>query len=196
MFNYNNIQSRKKQSIFFMPSGKTHDRITLWGLPWVVGITFLVTRNGGLTLIVGGGFLFSGLMFGPDLDLYSIQFKRWGIFRWIWTPYQTLLSHRSQLSHGLIIGTILRIIYLVGVSLLIAIPGVGMAQLFLGFNWNWQHFAQRVFKWLTQEHRQEAIALFIGLESGAMSHSLSDWLGSTAKKLQKKRTPRKGISKK
>ncbi len=27
-------------------------------------------------------------MFGPDLDIYSVQFQRWGFLRWIWLPYQ------------------------------------------------------------------------------------------------------------
>ena len=66
-----------------MPSGQIHDRITLWSLPWIVVVSLLVTRNGSLTLILAGGFLFSGLMFGPDLDIHSIQFKRWGILGFI-----------------------------------------------------------------------------------------------------------------
>ena len=64
-----------------MPSGITHDRITLWTLPWIAGIGYGITHNGELTLILAGGFLFSGLMFGPDLDIHSIQYKRWGVFK-------------------------------------------------------------------------------------------------------------------
>ena len=88
-----------------MPSGITHDRITLWTLPWIVGITYGFTRNGEVTLILSGGFLFSGLMFGPDLDIHSIQYKRWGLFKGIWLPYRNLFRHRSLFSHGLIIGS-------------------------------------------------------------------------------------------
>jgi uncharacterized metal-binding protein len=89
-----------------MPSGRTHDRITVWSVPFVSGIAYFLTQNGKFALILAGGFLFSGLMFGPDLDIYSVQYKRWGWFRWIWIPYRSAILHRSQLSHVLLIGTI------------------------------------------------------------------------------------------
>ncbi|AFY79220.1 MAG: metal-binding protein [Hydrococcus sp. C42_A2020_068] len=169
-----------------MPSGRTHDRITLWSLPPIVGLSYLLTRKGELTFIIAGAFLFGGLMFGPDLDIYSLQYKRWGKLRWIWKPYQSLVGHRSQLSHGLIIGTILRIIYLLISTIAIATPGVAIAQLIWGFDWNWQRVARTAIQSISQDYRQEAIALVIGLELGAMSHSLSDWIGSTCKRWQKK----------
>jgi uncharacterized metal-binding protein len=183
-----------------MPSGRTHDRITLWSLPWVVAFSYLLARQGELTLIVAGAYLFSALMFGPDLDIYSVQYKRWGILRWIWLPYQGFVSHRSRLSHGLIVGTALRVIYLLVCILLAAIPAVAIAQLMVGFNWNWQHFAFQGIQAITQDYQKEAIALAIGLELGAMSHSLGDWLGSTYKKWRKQRvrrfSPRNKSSKK
>ena len=116
-----------------MPSGSTHDRITLWSLPWVVGLTLLLTRNGDLTLIVTVAFLFSGLMFGPDLDIYSVQFKRWGKLRWIWLPYQNLLRHRSIISHGLIIGTVVRVIYLLSLLAIVAVFWCSSSPINLGF---------------------------------------------------------------
>ncbi|NJO93816.1 MAG: metal-binding protein [Hydrococcus sp. RM1_1_31] len=169
-----------------MPSGRTHDRITFWCLPAIVGFSYLLTQKGELTLIVASAFLFGGLMFGPDLDIYSVQFKRWGILRWLWLPYQKFLKHRSQLSHGLIIGTTLRIIYLLVCLLLAAIPGVALAQLIFGFDWNWQHFARDGVRRMIQDYPTEAIALTIGLELGAMSHYLSDSIGSALKKQKTK----------
>jgi uncharacterized metal-binding protein len=170
-----------------MPSGRTHDRITFLSLPWIGGFSFLLTRQGDLTLIVTGTFLFSGLMFGPDLDIYSVQYKRWGILRWIWLPYQSFIPHRSRLSHGLIIGTTLRLLYLLIVIVLIALPGVTLAQLIAGFDWNWQQVAQRGIQFISRDYHQEAIAFFLGLEIGAMSHSFSDWLASAYKNRTKKR---------
>jgi len=70
-----------------MPSGQTHDRITLWSSLLVAGLTFGHAKV-ATNLIVSGAFLFSGLMFGPDLDLYSVQYKRWGPLRLLWIPYQ------------------------------------------------------------------------------------------------------------
>ena len=170
-----------------MPSGKTHDRITLWTLPWIVGGTLILTRDGELTLVVASAFLFSGLMFGPDLDIYSIQFKRWGVLRYLWLPYQKLFRHRSLFSHGLIIGTAIRLLYFLSILVILSTFLVAIAQLIFGFDWNWQIFTVNQFNLIRQQYPHKAIALFCGLELGAMSHSLSDWLGSMYKRRQKSR---------
>ncbi len=169
-----------------MPSGQTHDRITLWSLPVVTGLTLALTRSSDLTLIVSGGFLFSGLMLSPDLDLYSRAFKRWGWLRWIWVPYQKAIRHRSIFSHGLIIGTTLRVLYLTSWVMVLAGVGVGVILLFQDVTWSWQEFGQTIVRSLFH-YRAEGIALFAGLELGAISHVLSDWIGSTYKHFQKKK---------
>ena len=166
-----------------MPSGRTHDRITLWGLPFVAGISYGQTQSSNLTLILSGAFLFSGLMFGPDLDLNSVQYKRWGYLRWIWIPYQKTLRHRSLLSHGPILGTTLRLIYLAVWLGLLGIL-VGIVQLVWDVGWNWQQFFQVIERSLTQ-YPNQWIAFYLGLEIGAMSHSVSDWGGSTYKRFKK-----------
>ena len=164
-----------------MPSGVTHDRITLWILPWVAGITYGLTRSGELSLILAGGVLFSGMMFGPDLDIDSIQYKRWGIFKPIWLPYRKFLSHRSIWSHGLIIGTCIRLLYLFSIVAAISIFIVAIAQLIFGFNWNWQVFVRAKFTLLKNQYLRETIVFLIGLEIGAMSHTFSDWFSSYRK---------------
>lgn len=168
-----------------MPSGRTHDRITLSSLPVVVVLTFAQTRSSKLTLIVAGSFLFSGLMFGPDLDIYSQQFIRWGWLRWIWLPYQKSLHHRSFLSHGPVVGTVLRVVYLGlwGVAFVAVAAVVGE---FAGtLEWNWESAGEILGRSLKQ-YVPESLALFVGLELGAMSHSLSDWCGSTYKRIKSK----------
>jgi uncharacterized metal-binding protein len=167
-----------------MPSGRTHDRITLWGLPFITGLTFGQTGSGNITLIVASSFLFSGLMFGPDLDLYSLQYKRWGCFKWIWIPYQKTLRHRSLWSHGPIIGTTLRIVYLACWLSILGIFLLGIAQLVWGVGWNWQILVAAAKRSLIQ-YPAEWIALYLGLELGAMSHAVSDWSGSIYKRFQK-----------
>jgi len=92
-----------------MPSGATHDRITLWISPLVAGLTWVLTQSDRLTLITVGTFLAGGLLLSPDLDIRSRPYKRWGWLRWLWLPYQKSIRHRSWLSHGWIIGTLLRI---------------------------------------------------------------------------------------
>ncbi|OKH13763.1 metal-binding protein [[Limnothrix rosea] IAM M-220] len=169
-----------------MPSGRTHDRITLWSLPWVVAIAYVLTRDGELTLIAGLAYLFSGLMFGPDLDIHSVQFKRWGMLRWIWLPYQKTLSHRSNLSHGFLVGTTLRVIYFSIFLLMVGVVGVAIAQGVWGFEWNWRAFFITSSQQVQQHYWAESLALFAGLEIGAMSHSVSDWTSSAIKKFRKK----------
>ncbi|MCC5617357.1 metal-binding protein [Nostoc sp. CHAB 5836] len=167
-----------------MPSGRTHDRITMYTLPLVAGITLWQTRSSNATLLVAGGFLFGGLMFGPDLDIYSVQFQRWGFLRWIWLPYQKSLRHRSFLSHGPIIGTILRVLYLACLLAILAIFVLTIAQKLWNRSFSWQDLAGIVGRSLLQ-YDTEYIAFFLGLELGAMSHSLSDWGGSAYKRVQK-----------
>jgi uncharacterized metal-binding protein len=185
-----------------MPSGRTHDSITLWSLPLLAGLTLGVTKSGTLALLVSGAFLFSGLMFGPDLDIHSQQYKRWGVLRWIWLPYRKSMRHRSRLSHGFLLGTIGRMVYLA-----IWLAGFGsvfilasaIVQYGVGLINDWQASTQQMFFSTTQfllqtvqRHPQELAAVAIGCELGAMSHSLSDWIGSALKRWQKrKNTARK-----
>ena len=179
-----------------MPSGVTHDRITLWILPWVTGITYASTRSGELSLIFAGGVLFSGMMFGPDLDINSIQYKRWGIFKPIWLPYRKCMSHRSILSHGPIIGTCIRLLYLFLIIAVTGIFAVAIAQLIFGFDWNWHDFVREKFTLLKNQYRRETIVVLIGLEVGAMSHSFSDWFNSHRKLRRKNKLAKTQAAKK
>lgn len=95
-----------------MPSGKTHDRLTyMAALP--AGLACHgVFGTWEAAVALAGGVLFGGLMFGPDLDVKSVQYHRWGPLRWIWWPYQRMFSHRSTWTHGLVWGLLLRLLYL------------------------------------------------------------------------------------
>jgi uncharacterized metal-binding protein len=166
-----------------MPTGRTHDRITLTSLPIVGVSTLFLSQSTRLTLIVCASFLFSGLMFGPDLDIYSCQFRRWGWLRWLWLPYQKLLRHRSLFSHGPVIGTLFRLLYLAIWLLLLGSIGLGVAIYTRQVNWDW-HSAIELSKRYLQQYPLEGLALLIGLELGAMSHYLSDWGGSAYKRLK------------
>lgn len=167
-----------------MPSGRTHDRITIWGLPMVVGITFWQTRNGNLTLLLASGFMLGGLMFGPDLDIYSVQYQRWGWLRWIWLPYQKSLRHRSFLSHGPVIGTTLRVLYFVMILLLPTLLLLVVVEKLGNMALNWQQLAGEIMHSLLV-YNQEFLVLFLGLELGAMSHYVSDSVGSAYKRYKK-----------
>ncbi|MDJ0517978.1 MAG: metal-binding protein [Trichodesmium sp. MO_231.B1] len=167
-----------------MPSGSTHDRITLWSLPIITGLSFGLVRSTHLTLFVSGGFLFSGLMFGPDLDINSRQFQRWGWFKWLWRPYQSSLNHRSFLSHGPIIGTALRLLYLLTWLSVLVVLGLIIDEL-LSSEGRTLGFIASLWRSLSL-HYQEVIALLVGIELGAMSHSVSDWSSSAYKRFKTK----------
>jgi uncharacterized metal-binding protein len=164
-----------------MPSGRTHDRITLWTLPVVGGATLLSTGNSTLTLIVAGGYLFGGLMFGPDLDIHSVQFKRWGWFRWVWLPYQGSVPHRSPLSHSPITGTAFRIIYLL--ILMGFVSGLGLALLnqIWQLGWTWGDISQQMGRSLSH-HWVKWFVLALGIELGALSHCLTDWASTVRRR--------------
>ncbi len=173
-----------------MPSGSTHDRITLWSLPIVTALSAVLTRSSNLTLLVSGGFLFSGLVLSPDLDLHSRPFKRWGWLRWIWIPYQKAMRHRSVFSHGPLIGTTLRVLYLASWIVVFGVLILAVFQVLGDEPAPLQGFTKDVAHSLIR-YRVEWIALFVGLEVGAMSHSLSDWTNSAYKRF--KRTGVKGL---
>ncbi|BCU11592.1 MULTISPECIES: metal-binding protein [Microcystis] len=167
-----------------MPSGRTHDRITLILLPPIAGASFLVSGSGKLTLLLLASYLFSGFLFGPDLDIHSVQYKRWGYLRWLWLPYRSMIRHRGWLSHGLLIGTIFRLFYFGSFLLLAAIVIIPILQSFWGIDWDWRLWPQQAIA-LWQQYPRVAIAIFLGLELGAMSHSCSDWIGSAYKRSRK-----------
>ena len=169
-----------------MPSGKTHDTITIvLAAPLFAG-TYAVTRDVWVSAIVTLGFLFGGLLFGPDLDVASKQYSRWRIFKFLWFPYRTFFKHRSRWSHGLIFGTLLRVVYLMGIATCVAflltyaytaytggdLPGVW------GFARPWttlRGFSDRVLG------QSGVLALFAGMWLGAASHTFIDLAGSYIK---------------
>ncbi len=175
-----------------MPSGRTHDRITLWSFPWLTGAVLLVTRNPAQSLLFAGGYLLGGLLLSPDLDIHSRPYRRWGPLRWIWLPYRRAMNHRSMLSHGPILGTVFRLVYLAAWILLFAfVWAIALAQLASPENW-WPlslqqlNTALEILQRFALQHPIEGLVLYLGLELGAMSHSLSDWTGSWIKRNRRK----------
>jgi uncharacterized metal-binding protein len=187
-----------------MPSGRTHDSITLWSLPLLAGLTFAGTQSSSLTLVLSGSYLFSGLMFGPDLDVYSHQYKRWGLLRWIWLPYRRSMRHRSFWSHGLLAGTIVRVAYLfIWIGLLgssgilagaIAFQLTGNTSDWFALAQHWWSSSATFLGQVPQQYPTETIAIAIGLELGALSHSLSDWLTSTYRRTMNRRAKKASAS--
>jgi uncharacterized metal-binding protein len=166
-----------------MPLGRTHDRITLWCLPALILLARMFNVSIPLTIAMSLSFLVGGFMLGPDLDIHSIQYKRWGPLRWIWKPYQMLLSHRSRLSHGPIIGTAIRVLYLSLWFAGFALAAIGLYNTLGSEQISWQSFTSTL-GYLLNRYFVEWLTVLIGLELGAMSHYVSDSVSSFLVKIK------------
>lgn len=169
-----------------MPSGKNHDRITLWLLPVILAGTFMITLDIPLTVLVSINFLLGGFMLGPDLDIQSVQYRRWGPIRWMWYPYQTMVKHRSVWSHGPLIGTAVRVVYLALWIALFATVSILAMNHFWQAQLSWPQI-EPVLKQLAVSYWHVGLAILIGLELGALSHYTSDWLASSLKRKKRRK---------
>jgi uncharacterized metal-binding protein len=172
-----------------MPSGKTHDLITLLIAPPTFIISYLFTKDTTLSLLVMAGTLFGGFMFGPDLDINSKQYQRWGPLRICWWPYKVMISHRSRLSHGIIIGILIRIAYFLVVAGLIFALGLYVYEVWQGGAPQTRDVlvvaAHRVIGLLQSLDRAALFAIFVGLWWGSASHTIVDLSVSAFKQLFK-----------
>ena len=171
-----------------MPSGKTHDAITLLlTVPTFVG-GWGVTGSTLLAGVATGAMLFGGLMFGPDLDIQSRQYTRWGVFRFIWWPYKVMFSHRSRWSHGIIFGTLIRVVYFALVLAVLAVAAVYLRALLVANAP--PDFSELLRAWhaieagarLEGAGRHAIFAALAGLWWGAASHTLTDVAWSVLRK--------------
>ena len=171
-----------------MPSGKTHDAITLVAAVPTFAAAWGVTGSVGIASVVTAATLFGGLMFGPDLDIQSRQYTRWGIFRFIWWPYKVAFRHRSRWTHGIIFGTLIRVVYFVVALALISAAGfylymtyvVGQPPDFAQFLHAWRSF-EAGLRW-EGAFRQLTLATLAGLWWGAATHTLTDVAWSVLRK--------------
>ena len=95
-----------------MPGHKTHDTIGVISVVPVAITAFYLQRNVQEIVVLATGIIAATYFLSPDLDLNSRIYRRWGLLRWIWFPYQKLIPHRSWLSHSGPISATLRLAYL------------------------------------------------------------------------------------
>lgn len=197
-----------------MPSVRVHDKITIivaLPLSVVAGTSAALLNNPVAPVLAIAGHLFSGFMFGPDLDCISKPYYRWGWLRYIWVPYRKMVPrHRSVFSHGPALGTSLRIAYLGIIATGLVLGHFSVAALWsarsdIGLvlqeqDWTtllkvlWNVGGNAIASWVESlvwvkdglvANRVSAIALWCGLEVGAMSHSIADWTNSFIKRRRK-----------
>ncbi|NNF00696.1 MAG: metal-binding protein [Pyrinomonadaceae bacterium] len=169
-----------------MPSGKTHDAITFLSAAPILGLAWLGSGAFSDAAVIAIAFVFGGLMFGPDLDTKSVQYSRWGVFRVFWFPYKGFFKHRSRWSHGLVFGTLFRVIYFAGaitvftflIAFIIATYSNRQIPQFFEFVNAWDAFGD-----IARENLGPNIFYFVfaGLWLGAASHTFTDMAGSYIK---------------
>ncbi len=107
-----------------MALGRTHDLVNLTALP-----LFLYFLPREFYVPFGVGYLVGTFFLSPDIDLpNSKPSKRWSLLRCIWYPYQSFSKHRG-LSHLPVIGSLLRLLYLVMVALFLYFVLLGVVSL-------------------------------------------------------------------
>jgi uncharacterized metal-binding protein len=172
-----------------MPSGKTHDAITLALAVPTFAAAWGVTGSLGLAMATTCAMLFGGFMFGPDLDILSRQYTRWGVFRFLWLPYRAVFRHRSRWSHGIIFGTLIRVAYFAIILTLIVWAGIYLRAMFVTggaapgleeMRHAWSVIAAQATAYGMEARMLWAV--FAGLWWGAATHTLTDVAWSVARK--------------
>ena len=115
-------------------------------------------------IIAATAFLIGGLWLSPDLDTRSNALRRWGQLAFLWWPYRRLIRHRSIWSHGPLIGTAVRLLYLVGWLILV---------IFLVPSLNLTVVTESAQQWMNN-HPRQIITIALALESSTWLHLVLD----------------------
>ncbi|MCP8967698.1 metal-binding protein [Ectobacillus ponti] len=154
-----------------MPSGKTHTRLNLAALP-VLGfvlITYKVT-DWSLLLPSAAGFLLGTYLLNPDLDTVSAAYRNWGPLRFIWYPYRSMLPHRSFLTHTILLGDMIRVVY----------AAIALSPLL--YLLNCTVLGGQLPVWV-QTHRPFLAAGFAGIVAASALHIWADRLNTKRKRV-------------
>ncbi|GIV18893.1 MAG: hypothetical protein KatS3mg023_0644 [Armatimonadota bacterium] len=161
-----------------MPSGRVHDAITILTAAAAVPVIARMHPSPDWSSVgVGiGAYLFSGLALSPDLDVNSRAYRRWGMFRFFWLPYQILVPHRHWLSHSWLLGPLLRALYFFFMLYLLLRLGMNAIDLWIvPINQSEILRAlERELRLSLQTHVTWAQSALIGLIAGGVVHSLTD----------------------
>lgn len=162
-----------------MASGKTHEKINLFVLFALIFIWFYVifkfsAKESLFELLFPGilGFVVGTFYLGPDLDIVSRPYNRWGFLKFIWKPYQKFFKHRSIFTHGIILGDLIRFLYLFAT---LALPMILLIYILSGVNY---------FKTITSMllFNSSVVAFLLGIVSSSAAHTITDFVSSRVKK--------------
>ncbi|HEY8459477.1 MAG TPA: metal-binding protein [Blastocatellia bacterium] len=174
-----------------MPNARTHDAITYAIVPFTFLAAQIYWGDYVTSAIATVAMLFSGLMFGPDLDLDSKPYRRWGPLKFLWKPYQVAMPHRSVLSHGPILGTIIRIVYFLIVFSLFSATLLYLRRRYVnGEQTTWQREFDGIKSDLLmifgETDDRYLWGCFAGLCVGAMAHTAADIVWSAVKRKRRR----------
>ena len=146
-----------------MATGRRHDQ-SIWILSLPLGIVVGLVLGLDAGLIAAGACLVGGLWLSPDLDIRSVALRRWGPLSVLWWPYRRLIPHRSLWSHGPLLGTTVRLAWLLTCCLIVtvAVPALS-PSLFLA-----------ALQQLMRQHPRAWIGFVVGLEGSAWIHLMLD----------------------
>jgi uncharacterized metal-binding protein len=159
-------------------SGKVHDKATFFLLfPFLIATFFYFKAINFAFILCALGYLAGGLLFGPDLDCKSRQYRRWGLLRFIWIPYQKLGGHRSFVSqsHDSIFGLIFRLIYFSVVCLFFIFVSCYL------INRDFSQVLDILQSPKTLSCLKTGWPFLAGLWVGNLSHLLMDWIDGVIK---------------
>ena len=149
-----------------MTSGIKHDNvIKILTIP--IGVLIALIFKAHIGFLFGTSFLLTGLWLSPDLDTISRPLKRWGILQVFWWPYRKMIPHRSFFSHGPLIGTSIRFLYITGIVSLLTL----LISKFTSINFS---LDIKTVKSLINQYPKETIALLCGAEASALTHMFQD----------------------
>jgi uncharacterized metal-binding protein len=173
-----------------MPNGRTHDIITFVtaaaSTPAVLN-SHLPEIGPVTTAVLVGTYLASGLLFSPDLDLYSKPYRRWGPLRFIWLPYQKLIPHRNWVSHSFVVGPLFRVCYFALMLVLLYLGSMALINLLTPVDLTGTLLAlsRTITGWVGLHPTIIGYAL-AGLLFGGASHTLADIVYSWVKRKVKR----------
>lgn len=162
-----------------MPNIRTHDFITTVSGGILFPVSWILLPNHSLTaaLTITTAHLLAGLLFSPDLDIRATNYYRWGPLRVLWWPYAKAVPHRSWISHGLVVGPLLQLLYC-----LIVFSSVFTALLLIVGQFEmWSQLVAGIAK-IIQIYPGYVTAFLVGFVTGGASHSIPDWLSTGAKR--------------
>lgn len=164
-----------------MAKGKTHDTINIFALfLLILPLLSSIVKDLILLSVFTISYIFGTLFLSPDLDLKNtLPYKRWGKFSFIWLIYSKIIPHRSWLSHGFLIGTIFRILWLIVNIFLIGFIFVWLLHLTImgdavtAYLKTWNEI-----KWFCIDNKNIIIFSFTGVMLSSLLHEMVDSLWS------------------